>query len=998
MAILSNRTLKFYNNETVYEIDLKQTAFIPTGRFTSEVIVDTGTGEVIEERPRTNVDALRYLTGLARYKDETIVDVDGRPAPSDVIKTIKDLPGVSVRRNEIIISETTQLRYRIPFYKIRFSNTSIEHAEENSIFYKSTSDIRLFFRSLEWVVVFYNQEIFREFLERGDLEGPKYRQVTGMSGLDLDNRSVVGHYIRKAEETMRQLGFGNLKPLKTIENRVFEDLGRLEVRPVVPPSLTYSDFKVETLAQVPETTIRRNNDELSTLKFLVDENYNFLSREFEFGNRAPANKKNTNFPETLMPSAYVISALASLADRYSNEEDPRVRAQINARGIELAKALLLGGQPRFLDLGVNILNPLIDFSLTQEFFDNFGFKVKRTTNSQISEAEEQQENSNYVIIDQEITKNFSNTSLFPFYNIVTITDLPSFSNTITRTLINSGLNKGIVLRLMDFIKNPIEAENRLEETIGLFATVSPDVIGLGQQSTKRKQVFTLDMFSGQPNTSRITGDNLQIDFGALLNSINAPLFFRFLTSTPYVLKTPETLRNIVRDLRQINLDSITPYVPTEDIRSESTMSFMDFLNITTEFTEDLQRISRNRIPTAKQLLLGEKDSYFEPIAYKVTKRNVTTNETQEFLFINGEEEQVEFIDSQLKFNQEYDYSLSSFNFILENNYFYETLPPSEFEAGIDFSSPGQEFVFGTRMNVVQAPKVLELPLATESSVNVDAPPIRPNVEFYPVKDFEDRVKIRLSSMNSVEFADPIIIENADRQLFASIRNSQKIGPNDKIRFASDETPMAYEVFRLEEMPRSITDFAGTKRIAKSITSNNESTDGTLIQDAIRPNVEYYYLFRTLDFHGKVSNPTEIFKFVLIENDGSLIPVLTVIPLDQLGKLEPQTREVRRFIEILPSARQTVMPRNQFAGKTSDGIRQINFGNNSVQVDTSNSILDNKFLIEVKSKKTGKSIYLELDYEINNSTIRQPGPRRRAKIRTTVTQADVEQALRRREEE
>ena len=27
MTILSNRTLKFYNNETVYEIDLKQTAF-----------------------------------------------------------------------------------------------------------------------------------------------------------------------------------------------------------------------------------------------------------------------------------------------------------------------------------------------------------------------------------------------------------------------------------------------------------------------------------------------------------------------------------------------------------------------------------------------------------------------------------------------------------------------------------------------------------------------------------------------------------------------------------------------------------------------------------------------------------------------------------------------------------------------------------------------------------------------------------------------------------
>ena len=183
------------------------------------------------------------------------------------------------------------------------------------------------------------------------------------------------------------------------------------------------------------------------------------------------------------------------------------------------------------------------------------------------------------------------------------------------------------------------------------------------------------------------------------------------------------------------------------------------------------------------LFLSRKNNYFEIFAYKVGKRNTLTGARQQYFIYNRPEELVEFFDTQVKPNQEYEYSLSALAFVLENSYRYEmatTIQSGIEDAALAVLHEENKYVLGSKVRTSQQPKIIELPLAFENSVLTDAPPVRPNVEFYPVKDFSDRVKIRLSSMNATEHAMPVVLESGDRSLFQKIRQSQKVRQNEKI--------------------------------------------------------------------------------------------------------------------------------------------------------------------------------------------------------------------------
>ena len=116
-AILSNRTLQFFNNETVFNLELKKTRFLPQGRFSAERIVDTGAGEVIEDVPETNIDFIRYISGLARYSKK---NNDGSESVGTLDKLFPEQVSVGPAGSYIRFNEQFQKEYRLPFYKITF--------------------------------------------------------------------------------------------------------------------------------------------------------------------------------------------------------------------------------------------------------------------------------------------------------------------------------------------------------------------------------------------------------------------------------------------------------------------------------------------------------------------------------------------------------------------------------------------------------------------------------------------------------------------------------------------------------------------------------------------------------------------------------------------------------------------------------------------------------------------------------------------------------------
>ena len=214
-AILSNRTLQFFNNETVFNLELKKTRFLPQGRFTAESIVDTGTGEEIEAVQETNIDFIRYISGLARYSKK---NGDGSESVGTLDKLFPEqvsvvAPQGTGRASYIRFDEQFQKEYRLPFYKITFTGYESNAPEDlNYLTLNSIQNANFYFRNLDWAKVFYSPAVLLEFLERGDFNGELYRQVPDPDNRDFDipGRVNLSQFMKTVQDTLRLYGAGQL--------------------------------------------------------------------------------------------------------------------------------------------------------------------------------------------------------------------------------------------------------------------------------------------------------------------------------------------------------------------------------------------------------------------------------------------------------------------------------------------------------------------------------------------------------------------------------------------------------------------------------------------------------------------------------------------------------------------------------------------------------------------------------------------------------------------
>ena len=86
-----------------------------------------------------------------------------------------------------------------------------------------------------------------------------------------------------------------------------------------------------------------------------------------------------------------------------------------------------------------------------------------------------------------------------------------------------------------------------------------------------------------------------------------------------------------------------------------------------------------------------------------------------------------------------------------------------------------------------------------------------------------------------------------------------------IRFKADEPATGFEIFKLDKRPRQYLDFAEGEPIRIGGEEDSPSA-ASYIDTNIKPNKKYYYTFRSVDAHGKLSNPTAVYECELVKND------------------------------------------------------------------------------------------------------------------------------------
>jgi len=228
-------------------------------------------------------------------------------------------------------------------------------------------------------------------------------------------------------------------------------------------------------------------------------------------------------------------------------------------------------------------------------------------------------------------------------------------------------------------------------------------------------------------------------------------------------------------------------------------------------------------------------------------------------------------------------------------------------------------------------------------VVIDFPPTPPIAEFFPIKDSGEKFKISLSPSSGEIRQFPEIISPDDRLFFDKIISTQK-AEDGKIIFRYEGEISKYEMFRIENEPESYLSFSEdpTSRV-KSFYN----TENILIDEFVESNKDYYYTFRSYDFHNHFSNPSPVYKVRLYENDG--VEFLDVSVFDFRVKEKIFSKTFKKFLKIDTSLEQ----------------KEYSYLDNRLGL-LDESVYNKEFILRIKSKHTGKSIDLHFTFNKQNT--------------------------------
>ena len=321
------------------------------------------------------------------------------------------------------------------------------------------------------------------------------------------------------------------------------------------------------------------------------------------------------------------------------------------------------------------------------------------------------------------------------------------------------------------------------------------------------------------------------------------------------------------------------------------------------FSGKIRETLRGRLRTFEDIMNG-KHAYSETIFYKISKhhRNFITNlpeisSIQDFYVPNSSElDLFKFVDTQVAFGKKYVYIVSAYEMVFGTAYQYRQ-PSADARNAFGVWNDAALIDVYTRPSI----QLIETPILMFDTQVSDKSPLPPQVDIIPYRNVNNEILINLSVNSGELTAQPIAFNALEKEKHDELRRIHDLEPDGPLEFKGDDPIDYFEVYRTTFKPRSYEDFANQFHLQVDTEILNPTgkqisiaaLSSASVIDSIRPNVKYYYTFRAFDIRGNISNPSEVFRFEMVENSGVLYPVLEVVSFDSLKKKE----ENRNFKSI-----------------------------------------------------------------------------------------------------
>ena len=491
-------------------------------------------------------------------------------------------------------------------------------------------------------------------------------------------------------------------------------------------------------------------------------------------------------------------------------------------------------------------------------------------------------------------------------------------------------------------------------------------------------------------------------------------------------------------LQQNNMPNFTDIVHAYHIASGSDIAYMKKLNSSikskfirpvifgkkksspVKFINNLKWLAIKKKINAfiKEKTRGIKEIYegkmahSEVLFYEIAKfRKGATNTFVQNIFLPNVPgmEVLKYVDTQVKFDNEYYYQIYAHTFVIGTQYQMTTqkLPawwnkwpmdenafvPDNQKLRFPLSYKYKPSVYLIRMpyyntnvtmsDAVSLPKDFNIykakeeddgqqvpfklvnhqeahPEKLESTIIFDNPPVFPDIVFLPLYGEKNKILLN-ANFNVGEYdLEPVLIGGEETIYLDKIRKNQEklTGP---ITFKSDDFCGQIEVLRIDKKPFKYADFAPTTNTRVAILGGSSAFG--FIDDTIKSNKDYYYIARAKDVHGSYSNPSPIYHARIVERDGEApYTIFNMFFIEEVvDKKQTINKSLMRYIRIQPSFAQSFIDSDSIsalgsANQVTESELKDNIGLGTAKTSC---VFGRNFKFRFTSKKTGRKFDLNL---------------------------------------
>jgi hypothetical protein len=359
------------------------------------------------------------------------------------------------------------------------------------------------------------------------------------------------------------------------------------------------------------------------------------------------------------------------------------------------------------------------------------------------------------------------------------------------------------------------------------------------------------------------------------------------------------------------------------------------------FQGKLRKLIDQHLKLYTEILRGEK-CYTETVIYNIVKyEGNSVTPLQSFWIPNDPKiDLFNFVDTQLIYGKNYKYEIYAYNLIIGSTYSLNVLNTSETLSNYEIQ---------IQANIEPSVQLAKVKIFEKSKPMVDDLPIAPEVVFYPFRSVNNKIKIFLNNAVGMENKKPISILDTDDIYFNNIFLKHDLEPDSQILFESEDNAKEFQIFKTTTKPTSYKDLSTS--FYRTII--NEFGSGTAFTDSISPNKKYYYVFRTVDYHDNISNPSPLYEVEIIDDDGAIYPIIKVVDFAPQS-LVSTTKPMKKLIQLKPSQMQLMI--NETKSKFLEKNSVNDFMKDSLFIGMEKESAWNKtYKLRLTSKKTGKKI-------------------------------------------